>query len=51
MSIIIILFSLLIFILYCITACKTKEDQDLSDDEQMKFIQKHREKGMKKYRK
>lgn len=53
MSILIILFSLLmiIFILYCITACKTKEDQELSDAEQIKFIQKHREKHLKKYRK
>lgn len=48
MSIIIILFFLLIFILYCIIACKAKEDQDLSDDEQMEFIQKHREKHFRK---
>ena len=42
MSIIIILFSLSFFILYCITACKTKEDQALSDAEQIKFIRKHK---------
>ena len=51
MSIIIILFSLSFFILYCITACKTKEDQALSDAEQIKFIRKHKEKHLKHYRK
>ena len=51
MSIIILLFTLSFFILYCITACKTKEDQELSDAEQIKFIQEHQEKHLKKYRK
>lgn len=48
MSIVILLFTLSFFILYCITACKTKEDQELSDAEQIKFIQKYRDKCSRK---
>lgn len=48
MGIILILFFLILFILYCIAACKTKEDQELSDTEQMKFIEKYRDKHQQK---
>lgn len=40
-----LIFSLISFIIYCAAACKTKEEQDLSDEEQMDFIRKHNEKN------
>lgn len=43
-----LIFSLISFIIYCAAACKTKEEQDLSDEEQMDFIRKHNEKKIRK---
>lgn len=38
------LFFLLSFIFYCAAACKTKEEQEISDQQQIEYLRRHSEK-------